>query len=108
MLKSKEEKLTNIDRLHILTVERRLFMEILFFIGLLFVILFSVILQLFFKNPYIVTGIILVFSLMIFAIFFDTLGIIFLLWIIIYTILAFITSLITCKYAKGRNINDGF
>lgn len=78
-------------------------MAVFFFVGLLFVILFSVILQLFLKSPLIVAGIIAIISLIIFAIFFDTLGLIFIIWIIIFTITAFIVALLTCRFLKNRH-----
>lgn len=81
-------------------------MEVFFFVGLLFVILFSVILQLFFKSPLIVAGIIAIISLIIFAIFTGILGLEFIIWIIIYTITAFIVALITCRFFKHRHHNN--
>lgn len=81
-------------------------MIVFFFVGLLFVILFSVILQLFLKSPYIVAGIIAVISLIIFAIFMGTLGTSFIIWIIIYTITAFIVALITCRFLRNRHHNN--
>lgn len=81
-------------------------MIVFFFVGLLFVILFSVILQLFLKSPLIVAGIIAVISLIIFAIFTGILGLEFIIWIIIYTITAFIVALITCRFLKRRHHDD--
>ena len=81
-------------------------MNIFFFIGLLLVVLFSVILEVFLKNPYIVTGIIAVIALVVFALLFDTLGLTFIIWIVVYTILAFITALITCKFLREKNRNE--
>ncbi len=83
-------------------------MNVFFFIGLLLVILFSVILEVFLKNPYVVTGIIAVISLIVFALLIDTLGAIFIIWVLIYTILAFITALMTCKFLRDRNRNNEF
>lgn len=76
--------------------------------SLFFVILFSVILQVFLKDPYIVAGIIAIAALIAFALFYDIIGLIFVIWILIYVIASFITALLTCKIIHRYHNNDGF
>ena len=84
-------------------------MEILYFIiGLLFVVLFSIVIELFIKCPKIVAGIITA-SLLI------TIGTIFLLdiasttliaiaiWILIYVVAAYITAYLTCRFFRNND-----
>ena len=78
------------------------------FFALFFVVLFSVILQIFLKNPYIVTGITAIAALMAFVLFFDTVGLNFIIWIFIYVIASFITALLTCKFFHNYHNHDGF
>ena len=79
-----------------------------FIVALFFVIIFSVLLELIVRCPLIVAGIVALISLIVFAIFFDTLGLIFIAWIVIYTITAFITALITCRLIKRHRDKDCF
>ena len=76
--------------------------------GLFFVVLFSVILQIFLKDPYIVAGITTIASLIAFALFFETVGLTFVIWIFIYVIASFIAALLTCKFLHHYYNNDGF
>lgn len=84
-------------------------MEILFFfVGLLFVILFSIVIEIFIKCPKLVAGIIA-------AILFVTFGILILLdisstlliataiWILIYIIVAYVTAYLTCRFLRNSN-----
>lgn len=74
-----------------------------FLVALLFVILFSVLLQLVVKCPYVVAAIIGVISLIVYAVFSTTLGTIFIAWIVIYTLVSLITAFLTCRFFKHRD-----
>ena len=72
-------------------------------IGLLLTILFSVVLERIIRNPFIVAGIFAVITLIIFAIFFETLTAIFAIWVIVYTIAAFVAASLTDYFTRRHH-----
>ena len=69
-------------------------------VGLLFVILFSIFLEILFRCPPIVAAVILLISLLVFAILIG-LGVIttaLLIWVIIYTLASLVTAYVTCLF----------
>ena len=86
-------------------------MNLVFLAALFFVILFSALLQLVLRCPYVVAAIVAVIALIVYAFFSATLTTIFIVWIIIYTLAALLTAILTCRFL-GRNNNrcdrDGF
>lgn len=77
-------------------------------IGFLFVILFSVILELVIKSPFIVAAVIAVASLVIYGIFSSTLTTTFIIWIVVYTLTALIVAFITDYVSRNRRNNSCF
>lgn len=80
-------------------------MELTLLAVLFFVILISALLELLIRCPYIVAAIIFVASLVVFAFLFDTLGLTFIIWIIAYTIVSFLTALLIERFLR-RNDRD--
>ncbi len=84
-------------------------MEILYFIiGLLFVVLFSIVIELFIRCPKIVAGIIAAILLITFGIIFlldiaSTTLIAIAIWIVIYAVAAFITAYLTCRFLRNND-----
>ena len=84
-------------------------MEILYFIiGLLFVVLFSIVIELFIKCPKIVAGIITAILLITFGIIFlldigSTTLIAIAIWILIYVVAAYITAYLTCRFFRNHD-----
>ena len=72
------------------------------FIGLLFVVLFSVFAEIIIRCPLLVSGIIVTLSLIAFALLFDSLGLTFIIWIIIYAIISLVTAFLTDIFGRRR------
>ncbi len=81
-------------------------MELSFLLVLFFVIVFAAIIELVFRCPWAVAAVVAIISLIVFAFFFETFGNIFIVWIIIYTLAAWVTAVIICKLLnRFRNNN---
>lgn len=85
-------------------------MELAFLLVVFLVIAFAALVELVLRCPWAVAAIVAVISLIVYGFFFETLGTIFIVWIVIYTLVAWITSVIICKllsrYRNNCNRND--
>lgn len=70
-------------------------MNLIFLAALFFVVIFAIVLQLITKCPYVPAAIVALLSLVVYAFLSATLGTIFIVWIIIYTLAALLASWIT-------------
>ncbi len=79
-----------------------------FIIGLLLVVLFSIVIELFIRCPKIVAGIIAAILLITFGIIFlldiaSTTLIAIAIWILIYVVAAYITAYLTCRFFRNND-----
>lgn len=85
-------------------------MELAFLLVLFFVIVFAAIIELVLRCPWAVAAIVAIISLIVYAFFFETFGTIFIAWIVIYTLAAWVTAVIVCKllnrFRNNCNRND--
>lgn len=75
-------------------------MELAFLFVLFFVIVFSAILELVVRCPWAVAVAIAIIALVVYAFFFETFGTIFIVWVVIYTLAAWLSAVLTCKMAN--------
>ena len=81
-------------------------MELSFLFVLFFVIISAAIIELVLRCPWAVAAVVAIISLIVFAFFSGTFGNIFIVWIIIYTLAAWVTAVIICKLLnRFRNNN---
>lgn len=82
-------------------------MELSFLLVLFFVVVFAALLELGIRCPLAVAAIVAVISLVVYGFFFETFGTIFIAWIVIYTLAAWVTAVITCMVLKKIRNNNG-
>lgn len=83
-------------------------MELAFLFVLFFVIVFAAILELVIRCPWAVTAAIAIIALVVYVFYYKTFGTIFIAWIVIYTLAAWLSAVLTCKIAnlfKRNNCN---
>ena len=81
-------------------------MELSFLLVLFFVIVFAAIIELVLRCPWAVAAVVAIISLIVFAFFSETFGTIFIVWIIIYTLAAWVAAVVICKLLnRFRNNN---
>ena len=78
-------------------------MGIFYIFGLFLVVIVAIILQLVFRSPLAVAAFVAVGSLIAYAFFSATLTTIFIVWIVIYTLVALLTAYLTSKFTKCHN-----
>lgn len=79
-----------------------------YLVAFLFVVVFSVLLELVVKSPFIVSAIVAVISLIAYGLFSSTLTTTFIIWIVVYTLTALIVAFITDYISRNRNNNSCF
>ena len=78
------------------------------FVGLLLIIIFSIVVERAIRNPFIIAGIAAIVSLIILAVFYETLTAVFAIWVVIYTIAAFVSAYLSDYFSRRRiNRNNG-
>ena len=80
-------------------------MNLIFIAALFFIILFAVVIQLITRCPLIPAAIVALISLIVYAFLSATLGTIFIVWIIVYTITALLAAWLTNLFTRNRSCN---
>ena len=75
-------------------------MELAFLFVLFFVIVFAAILELVIRCPWAVAAAIAIIALVVYAFYYEAFGTIFIAWIVIYTLAAWLAAVLTCKIAN--------
>lgn len=78
-------------------------MNLIFLAALFFVVIFAVVLQLITRCPYVPAAIVALVSLIVYAFLFETLGTVFIVWIIIYTLAALLAAFLTCLLNRNNS-----
>ena len=77
-------------------------MNLIFLAALFFVVIFAVVVQLITKCPLIPAAIVALVSLIVYAFLSETLGTVFIVWIIIYTLAALLAAFLTCLLRRNN------
>lgn len=80
-------------------------MNLIFLAALFFVVIFAVVVQLITKCPLIPAAIVALVSLIVYAFLSETLGTIFIAWIIVYTLAALLAAWLTNLFSRNNNCN---
>ncbi|MBR3888036.1 MAG: DUF2651 family protein [Clostridia bacterium] len=81
-------------------------MNLIFLAALFFVVIFAVVLQLITRCPFIPAAIVALVSLIVYAFLSETLGTIFIAWIIAYTLTALLAAWLTNLFGRNNRCNS--
>lgn len=81
-------------------------MNLIFLAALFFVVIFAVVVQLITRCPFIPAAIVALVSLIVYAFLSETLGTIFIAWIIAYTLTALLAAWLTNLFARNNRCNQ--